>query len=58
MTSEQIINILKGDKMIIGEKFEPESEFYVDQNFMFMSEDGRQIFLQYEYGHEYEYGRA
>lgn len=56
LTSEQIRNILNGNLMIVGEKFEPESEFYVDRKFM--PEDGRQIFFEYEYGHEYVHDRS
>jgi len=56
LTSEQIINILNGHKMIVGEKFKPESEFYVDRKFM--PEDGKQIFFEYEYGHEYVHDRS
>ncbi|KAL7016014.1 hypothetical protein ACKWTF_016776 [Chironomus riparius] len=55
LTSEQIIKIISGNTIDIGEKFVPESEFYVDRKFM--PEDGRQIFFDYEYGHEYNHNK-
>ncbi|CAG9812043.1 unnamed protein product [Chironomus riparius] len=51
LTSQQIINVFSGNKLIIGTKVVNDTDFYVERKFI--SEDAKSILFEYAYGHEY-----